>query len=148
MINILDGQFDICEGVFDLSVSETEVESGMVLCLDSNTEIKIFRGLETDNQPFGLSGDDYDATDYDAKNLPELARRKISIYRGSMWIETDQFDEEQSYAGGTPLYADTGSDGISYGQLTTALPQYHQKELGVVVSHNPGRGLLICSLKV
>ena len=148
MLNILDEQFDICEGDMNISVAEIEVESGMVVCLDSNSEFTLFRGLETDNDPFGLSADDYDATDYGVKNLPVLAQRKLSVYRGSMWAETDQFDAEQSYAPGTPLYADTASDGISFGQLTTALPLHNQKILGVVISHNPSKGLLECSLTV
>lgn len=149
MIKILDQQFDICEG--DLCVSESEsniITSGMVVSLDSNSEIVIFKNSGTENDPFGLSADDFDETDYEVRNLPVLAQRKISVYRGSLWIETDQFDEQQSYLPGSILYAGTAADGVSYGQLTTAVPLHNQTILGTVIRYNPGRGLLQCNIKI
>jgi hypothetical protein len=149
MFKILDASFDICEGDLDISEEEDEdVVAGMVLFLDQNSEFRIYKGLESDGPPFGISGDDYDTTDYEVKNLPENARRKLSVYRGFIWAETDQFDIAQSYAPGNKLYADTASDGSTYGQLTTAVPTHNQTVLGTVVRYDPQRNLLECNLQI
>ena len=149
MFKIIDGAFDICEGVLDISAEEDEaITAGMVLFLDQNSELRLYKGLETDGHPFGISADDYDATEYEVKNLPENARRKLSAYRGFIWAETDQFDVAQSYTPGNRLYADTASDGSTYGQLTTAVPTYNSVILGTVVRYDPQRNLLECNLQI
>jgi len=149
MFNILDGQFDICEGDFNVAESENNIiTSGMVVSLDDNSEIVIFKNSSTDKAPFGVSADDFDETDDEVRNLPTEIQRRLSVYRGNMWVQTDQFDIQQSYTPGNPLYAGTAADAVSYGQLTTAIPQYNKNVVGIVIRHNPGRNLLECSLKI
>jgi hypothetical protein len=149
MFNILDEQFDICEGDFSVADEESNIiTSGMVLSLNSNSEVVIFKNSGIENSPFGVSADNFDETDDEVRNLPIRARRKISIYRGNMWVETDQFDGQQSYAPGNILYAGTAADGVSYGQLTTAVPEHDKTIVGTVIRYNSGRNLLECNLKI
>jgi len=149
MLNVLDQQFDICEGDFNISEDEhNTIISGMVLSLDSNSEIVIFKNSGTDNSPFGLACDDFDETSDEVRNTAPLVRRKTSIYRGYMWIETDQFDLNQSYIPNNPVYADTSSDGVTYGQLTTAVPQYNQIIVGTVIKYHASRGILECTIDI
>ena len=149
MFNILDEQFDICEGDFSVAEDESNtITSGMVVSLDDNSEIVIFKNSGTDKSPFGVSADDFDETDDEVRNLPIAARRKLSVYRGNMWAETDQFDGQQSYTPGNKLYAGTAADGVSYGQLTTAVTEHDQTIVGTVIRHHPGRNLLECNLKI
>jgi len=146
---ILDQQFDICEGDFCVAEGETNtITAGMVVSLDENSEVVIFKNSGNENSPFGISADDFDENSQEVKNLPEFAQRKLSIYRGYMWVETNQFDIEQSYTPGDTLYADTAADGVSYGQLTTAVPLHDKTVLGTVISYSPNRGLLECTLKI
>lgn len=147
MFEILDQQFSICEGDLEVAEGEAEIAAGMVVSLNNEGKIVIFRNTGSD-YPFGIAGDDFDELDDDIKDMPLTAKRKISVYRGGIWAKTDQFDMAQSYIPGSPLYAGTSSDGVTYGQLTTVIPEHNKTVVGIVIKHHPSKNVLECSLKI